>query len=326
MNTDISQNTQAILLLTAPLIVAGVRSSTKPLTLGEYRRLAVRLREQSSQPSDLFDRNSKEREVLIPPDIELARITQLFERRVLLSQAIERWQARSIWVVSRADESYPNRLKKRMGYHSPPILYGCGDPSTLKTGGLAVVGSRNLKSSLVKYTETNGAIVANSGQTLVSGGARGADQAAMRGALNSMGQVVGVLPNNLESAVLKNEYRDALKEDRITLISPYDPAERFHVGNAMQRNTLIYALADAALVVNADLGKGGTWAGSVEQLEKLKYVPVYVRLDGEFSEGNKGLLDRGAIPWPNPATAEELEECIHHPERYRCIESEGQLF
>ena len=36
----------------------------------------------------------------------------------------------------------------------------------------------------------------------------------------------------------------------------------------MQRNKLIYALADAALVVNSDYEKGGTWAGAVEQLER----------------------------------------------------------
>lgn len=43
----------------------------------------------------------------------------------------------------------------------------------------------------------------------------------------------------------------------------------------MQRNKLIYALADASLVVSSDLNKGGTWAGAVEQLDKLKFVPVY---------------------------------------------------
>src|SRR5260370_3099961 len=49
--------------------------------------------------------------------------------------------------------------------------------------------------------------------------------------------------------------------------------------NQMRRNKLIYALADAALVVNSDYEKGGTWAGAVEQLEKLHLVPMYVRTD-----------------------------------------------
>ena len=53
----------------------------------------------------------------------------------------------------------------------------------------------------------------------------------------------------------------------------------------MQRNKLIYALASAALAVNSDYQKGGTWAGAVEQLDKLKFVPVYVRANGETGRG-----------------------------------------
>ena len=53
----------------------------------------------------------------------------------------------------------------------------------------------------------------------------------------------------------------------------------------MQRNKLIYALADAALVVSSDYEKGGTWAGAVEQLEKLQFVPVYIRSNGEIGKG-----------------------------------------
>ena len=61
------------------------------------------------------------------------------------------------------------------------------------------------------------------------------------------------------------------------------PRAGFNVGHAMQRNKLIYALADAALVVSADFNKGGTWAGAIEQLEQLNYVPVYVRSTGELA-------------------------------------------
>jgi hypothetical protein len=53
----------------------------------------------------------------------------------------------------------------------------------------------------------------------------------------------------------------------------------------MQRNKLIYALADASLVVNSDLDKGGTWSGAVEQLDRLKFVPVYIRSTGTRSDG-----------------------------------------
>ena len=94
----------------------------------------------------------------------------------------------------------------------------------------------------------------------------------MRGALEAGGRSVGILANGLERAALNRENRAALLDGRLLLVSPYDPAARFVVGHAMQRNKLIYALSDAALVVNSDHGHGGTWAGATEQLGKLRFV------------------------------------------------------
>ena len=177
-------------------------------------------------------------------------------RGFLLSQAIERWQARAIWVVSRADADYPRRLKTRLKDDAPPILYGCGDAAILDTGGLAVVGSRHVDDALVEYTEGIGRLAARARRTLVSGGARGIDQAAMRGALEAGGKVAGVLADSLERTALNREHRNFLMDGQLVLISPYDPSAGFNVGHAMQRNKLIYALADAALVVNSDYREG----------------------------------------------------------------------
>ena len=85
----------------------------------------------------------------------------------------------------------------------------------------------------------------------------------------------------------------------------------------MQRNKLIYALADAALVVSSDYEKGGTWTGAVEQLEKLRLVPVYVRSNGKTGKGLEALRRKGASPWPNPETPEALAEVLAVEERSR---------
>ena len=310
MISELSANARAILLLTAPLLAGRDKSSVQPLTAGEYRRLAHRLRELQRQPADLLESDAREILKECRINLETERLDRLLGRGFLLSQAVERWRTRAIWVVSRADAGYPRRLKKRLGENAPPILYGCGDSSILNTGGLAVVGSRQVSDTLISYTEDVGQLVAAAPRTLVSGGARGIDQAAMRGALEARGRVTGVLGDSLEKTVTRREYRDALMGGRLVLVCPYDPAARFQVGHAMQRNKLIYALADAALVVNSDYGKGGTWTGAVEQLDKLKFVPVFVRVEGEVGKGVDGLRERGAIPWPNPRTPESLEECL----------------
>lgn len=300
MTLSLSPNTQAILLLTAPLIAGRGTSSPGLLSSGEYKRLARHLREMQCQPADLLSPDAAELLRACQSVIDEGRLQRLLGRGFLLSQAIERWQARAIWVVSRADANYPRRLKARLREDAPPVLYGCGDITLLETGGLAVVGSRYVDDALIDYTMAIGRLSAKAGKTLVSGGAKGIDQAAMRGALEVGGKVSGVLGDSLEKTAMNREHRNLLIEGQLVLISPYDPSAGFNVGNAMQRNKLIYALADASLVVNSDFNKGGTWAGATEQLDKLRLVPVYVRSTGETGKGLNALRQKGALPWPNP--------------------------
>jgi predicted Rossmann fold nucleotide-binding protein DprA/Smf involved in DNA uptake len=300
----LSPNTQVILLITAPLIAGRGTSSSEVLSPGEYKRFARLLREMQRQPSDLLSPDASDLLRACQPVIEEARLQRLLGRGFMLSQAIERWQARAIWVVSRADAIYPRRLKTRLREDAPAVLYGCGDINLLENGGLAVVGSRHADEKLIDYTMAVGRLAARSGKTIVSGGAKGIDQAAMRGALEEGGKVIGVLADSLEKTAMKRDQRNLLMDGQLVLISPYDPNAGFNVGNAMQRKKVIYALADASLVMSSDLNKGGTWTGATEQLDKLKLVPVYVRLTGNDSEGLNVLHEKGAIPWPNPQDVE----------------------
>ena len=309
MNETLSLNTKAILLLTAPLIF-GRGKGEKPtdlLTPGEYTKLAHYLHETGRQPAELLSSDADKLLRNCHHILNHGRLKRLLTRGFLLSQAVERWQSRAIWVVSRSDDGYPQRLKARLKKASPSLLYGCGDREILNSGGLAVVGSRNVNESLIEYTQEIGRLTAKARQTVVSGAARGIDRAAMTGALEAGSKVTGVLVNSLEQTVMTREHRNLLLEGLLVLISPYDPNAGFNVGHAMQRNKVIYALADAALVVNADMNRGGTWAGATEQLEKLRLVPIYVRSTGEPSEGLEALKAKGAMPWPNPKDADELD-------------------
>lgn len=313
MNTSISNNTQAILLLTAPLIVGRSERSAELLTPTEYNRLARALHEKEREPADLLGPEASRIIDDLKSVADGGRLSRLLGRGFLLSQALEKWQSRAIWVISRADSNYPSRLRERLKDAAPSLLYGCGDESILDGGGLAIVGSREVDESLIQYTEKAGREAAKAGLTVISGGARGIDRAAMFGSLQAGGRVIGVLADSLERMALAREHRDPLMEKRLVLISPYDPAAGFDVGHAMQRNKIIYALADAALVVNSDFEKGGTWAGATEQLEKLHLVPLYIRSEAESVKGLKALKAKGALLWPNPETTEEFEKALGAP-------------
>jgi DNA processing protein len=314
MSTVLSPDCQAILLLTAPLIAGRTQASTGLLTLGEFRRLAAFLHDVRRQPGDFLAADADGLLRQCQGIVDADRLRQLLGRGFLLSQAVERWQSRAIWVVTSADATYPQRLKERLKDNAPAVLYGCGDATVLEMGGLAVVGSRDTTPPLLKYTECIGQLAAHAKQTVVSGGARGIDQASMHGALKAGGKAIGMLADSLERTALNRDNRDALMANRLVLVSPCDPMVGFNVGNAMQRNKLIYALADAALVIDSDYQKGGTWAGAVEQLTKLRLVPVFVRSRGEIGKGLQELQNMGALPWPNPTTPAELVHILT-PER-----------
>ena len=231
-------------------------------------------------------------------------------------------QSPEIWNTSLDDSKYPTRFKTRLKTRAPSIIYGCGDPRILETGGFAVVGSRDADPTLVEFTEGIGRLAARAGRTIISGAARGIDQAAMRGALEGGGKVVGVVADSLERAASLREHRGLISDGKLVLISPYDPSAGFNVGHAMQRNKLIYALADAGLVVNSDYEKGGTLSGAVEQLDKYHFVPVYVRSTGEVGQALAALQRKGALPWPNPSNSDAFEELLDHAETVQPLPSE----
>ena len=284
------------------------------MTPGEYNRLARCLREAQLQPADLIGADSKALIKRCAGTIEQERLESLLGRGFLLSQAVDRWNARAIWVVSRADAAYPRRIKVRLKEDAPPVLYGCGEIELLDAGGLAVVGSRQVDDELIAYTEEVGKLTAKAHRPVISGGAKGIDRAAMHGALQVGGKVLGVLADKLEQAALARDNREALMDKRLVFISPYDPAAGFNVGHAMQRNKVIYALSDAALVVTSDFNKGGTWTGAIEQLDRLRFVPVFVRNGVNAGRGNAALIKAGALPWPNPADSAEMDDLLSNLE------------
>lgn len=306
MSLQISENCQAILLLTAPLMVGKVSARAELLKQSEYSDLTRFLVQEGFQPSDLLRPQSpamRQAENLFGP----GRLPHLLGRGFQLAQALDYWSARSIWVVSRADARYPKRVKSRLKHEAPPVMYGCGDLDLVDNGGLAVVGSRDADDEMLSYAQRAGESAASAGRGLISGGAKGVDSAAMDGAGALGGIVCNVMAEGLAQAAISRRFRDGLQERRTLLISPYDPSAGFNVGHAIARNKFIFALADVGLVVNSDLERGGTWAGAIEQLRKLHFVPLYIRSSGKRSAGLDALLREGALPWPEPKNGEALE-------------------
>jgi predicted Rossmann fold nucleotide-binding protein DprA/Smf involved in DNA uptake len=211
-----------------------------------------------------------------------------------MAVAVEQWTNIGLWILSRSDEEYPQRLKSRLKQAAPASLYGAGNRRLLSRGGLAVTGSRDADEIALSFARTVGEICAQQDMQVISGGARGVDSAAMIGALERGGYALGVLSGNLAHDMVSAACRSYLADERLALLSPFHPKAVFNVWSAMERNKLIYAMADFALVVSAELNKGGTWSGALENLKK-GWVPLFVRDDESVPDGNRGLIKRGGI-------------------------------
>jgi predicted Rossmann fold nucleotide-binding protein DprA/Smf involved in DNA uptake len=307
MTDTLSPDTQAILLLCASF---GQKGSTevKPLNVSEYSQVVEWLKINHLRPSNLldseFDLNSSQ--TPISPE----RLKALLKRGVTLSLATEKWMSQGIWILSRADRQYPQRLKDYLQHQAPPIIYGVGNTLLLSKGGLAIVGSRNVDEEGTEYTQRVAQACVDSEIQVISGGAKGVDRTAMISALEVGGTVVGVMADSLSKEAVSVKYREGLQSQRLTLVSAYDPDAGFNVGTAMGRNKYIYALAEYALVVCSDLNKGGTWTGATEALEKHKSVQVFVRTQGNITEGNRKLLEKGANPFPESPWKNRLRNLL----------------
>ncbi|NCC61486.1 MAG: DNA-processing protein DprA [Verrucomicrobiae bacterium] len=304
MRDFLTEDTKAINLLCG---VFSKDCSEKPLSLKEYSSLVRWLIQMKMRPSDLLEKDNIH-QASIGSGIDRKRLESLLGRGVQLGFAVEEWQRNGIWIISRSDSDYPARYKKHLKDKAPPLLFGIGNRSLLKGGGLSIVGSRDVDQAGVAFTRKVAELCAYNRMPVISGGAKGVDQIAMTTAVEAGGVAIGVLADNLLRRSLERSARQAIADGRLLLMSPYHPNARFTVGAAMGRNKLIYAMSEYGLVVSAEHEKGGTWTGAEEELRRENSLPVFVRTGDDVPQGNIKLLDLGAISWPNSPDRNNLKE------------------
>ncbi len=289
---NLTQNTQAVILLTVHFI-NGSDKDVQPLTPTEWGRFAAWLNNRKMSPGDLLSGNLKQKlSDWSDRQITIERLDDLLNRGMAMGVALEKWQRSGLWVVTRGDDEYPQKLKKRLQRNAPPLFFGAGNRRLFNTSGLAVVGSRHVSEAEINYCRELGGRAAEQGITIVSGGARGADENAMLGALEAGGTAIGFLADRLLQASSSKKYREYIVRNDLLLVSSYNPEAGFNVGNAMGRNKYIYCQSDAAVVIRSDT-KGGTWNGALENL-KQGWVPLWVRPNDDPKSGNRQLVEKGA--------------------------------
>ena len=323
----VSRDGEAILLLCSWLgLPKGAGDSGGPLTTQEWNGLAQAVsRSPLERPAALLGLDAASMAADLGISEGLAeRVDRLMGRTGPLAVELERLSSLGIWATTRADETYPNRMKAALGAKAPPCLFAAGEPELIQLDGWAIGGSRAIDVTGKEFAEQVGRRCAASALAVVSGGARGADRWGMTGSLEADGQAVGILADSLEQTIASRDVRQWIIAGQLTLVSHLHPKAPFTVGNAMQRNKLIYGMSLGALVVSSDLDKGGTWTGALEDL-RAGWAPLYVRDGADVPPGNRGLLKKGARPFPESYLHEgDLKELLEPPATL--VVTQGTLF
>ncbi|MBI3414466.1 MAG: DNA-protecting protein DprA [Verrucomicrobia bacterium] len=298
-----------------------------PFKLAEWNQLAKKIAACSlKRPAALHGRAASElaRELAVPPD-EAERIVRLLDRASRQALELESLFSQGMWVVTRADERYPAKLRDTLKHQAPTVLFGAGEIHLLRRAGVAVIGSRNIDEAGAAFAKEVGRKAVAAKLAVVSGGARGTDRLAMDGALEADGIALGVLADSLEATIRKSDVRQLLLDERLALMTPYAPTAGFSVGAAMGRNKLVYGLAEFAVVVSSDHQTGGTWAGAVEAL-KANWCPVLARDGDGVPRGNRELLKLGAMALPADQLPEisDLADWVQH--HAQAMPAEAELF
>jgi len=316
----LSEDTEVTVLLTHRVTTTADETQASPLTPSEYDRVFRWLKENDLRPRHLHEGMHRDR-LCTNAQLDPKRIGRLVDRMFAIGVELEAFESRGIRPIGRSDEDYPRRLLQMLGQKAPPVLYVAGNVKVASNDCIAVVGSRNVDAAADSFARTLGSSAAAAGYCVVSGGAAGVDRTAMLAALEADGQTMGIMANGLYGAVVSRHYRRAVADGDALLLSHVSPKSGFNVGHAMSRNKLIYAASVAAVVVRADAGKGGTWAGATENMS-AGWAPLFVRASEPLPSGNTELLNRGAIPLtPEDAQAPERLSSLIEDARLQPTES-----
>ncbi|MFH1798036.1 MAG: DNA-processing protein DprA [Candidatus Omnitrophota bacterium] len=191
------------------------------------------------------------------------------------------------------DKAYPKALNEI--YDPPVVLYGKGGLVAKDVNAVAIVGSRRCSVYGLQMAEKLGFELAQKGVTIVSGMARGIDQAAAKGALKAGGRTIAVIGSGF-----KHIY-PAGSEELVQKISGSGAVFTEYSSNTMpskitfpRRNRIISGMAKGVVVVEAAKRSGAmiTVKSALEQARDVFAVPG--RADSFFSKGTNVLIQKGA--------------------------------
>lgn len=253
---------------TGPAILAAL---TEISGIGDYR--ARELYNHFEDPKELIDPPESIISDFHYIDSDTYAKLESFERLIRdHRRQLEQYVRDGIEVLAITDGRYPQAVREGP---APVLLYAKGNIDLLEKQTVGVSGSRETNQQGRQWIESLASDLASDDNVIVSGGARGADTAAHRGALNSLASTIVVLGTGVNVAYPpENEslFESVVDSDGLVVsMRPPDAEPARHA--FLDRNQLIAALSGSMVFVATD-GSGGTMAQYEIAVEQS--LPVYV--------------------------------------------------
>lgn len=201
--------------------------------------------------------------------------------------------AAGVSLIAVDDPAYPTLLKHI--HDPPPLLYVRGEMTRHDALGLAIVGSRRCTAYGQEQAERLAAGAAQAGLTIISGGARGIDASAHRGALRVKGRTIAVMGAGLADCY-PPEHRELFGRiaDQGAVISEFPMTTPPIPQNFPRRNRLISGLSLGVLVVEAANRSGALITARLAAEEHHREVMALPgRVDSPASAGCHKIIREG---------------------------------
>lgn len=256
--------------------------------------MKIRLLEQFSDPEDIFFAHRED--YCAVEDLTEDALAALEDKDLAPAQEIlDRCDREGLELLTYQDALYPARLKNI--FDPPAVLYYKGKLLELDAMPvIGVVGTRSASPYGIQIARQMGGEIARCGGAVVSGLAKGIDSAAMSGALNAGGTIVGVLGCGADivyPASNKALFKDV--ERYGCILSEFAPGTPPAKWTFPKRNRIISGLSNGVLVVEAPEKSGAliTARLAAEQGRDVFAVPGNVNQSGCI--GSNRLMQDGAM-------------------------------
>ncbi len=176
-------------------------------------------------------------------------------------------------------------------------LWVHGDPSVLRLPAIGIVGTRQPSAHGLASARAIAATCVAEGWVVVSGAARGIDEAAHEAALSAGGRTIGVLPSPAPGGLRQGARRlGGQMVNAGALISDRPPGTPPAAWSFVARNSLLAALTDGLIVVEAPEGSGALITAEAASEFGLPLAFVTAPYGAKSAVGGLSWLARAAEP------------------------------